>query len=225
MDGFLLLDKPVGLSSAACVARVKRILGAKKAGHTGTLDPFATGLLPIALGKATKAIPHLPKVKKVYEATLKLGEETDTLDSEGAVIDTQAVPVLSAPAIEAAMAAFMGSQEQIPPLYSAIKLKGKPLYHYARKGKTAGIELRPRAITISGFSLQTWESPLLSFQVSCSPGTYVRALGRDLARALGTCGYLVALRRLESDGFFLKDAVSLEALMKMPARAVTLAGT
>jgi tRNA pseudouridine55 synthase len=224
MNGFLLLDKPAGLSSAACVARVKHLLGAKKAGHTGTLDPFATGLLPIALGKATKAIPHLPKGRKVYEAVLKLGEETDTLDTEGKVVRQETVPPSSAVRIQEAMAAFLGEHEQVPPLYSAIKVKGRPLYDYARKGHAEGLELKARPVTLFEFSLEAWNVPFLSFKVACSPGAYVRALGRDLAKALGTCGHLVSLRRLESDGFFLKDAVSLEALMKMPARAVTLAG-
>src|SRR3990167_9456811 len=128
MDGFILIDKPRGLSSAACVGKAKRALGAKKAGHTGTLDPFADGLLVIALGKATKLIPQLPKEKKVYEATLKLGEETDTLDCEGKVVDTCPVPDLSKADIEKSMVAFIGAQEQIPPLYSAIKLNGRPLY-------------------------------------------------------------------------------------------------
>lgn len=218
MDAFLLLNKPIGLSSAACVAKVKKALNLDKIGHTGTLDPFAEGLLPLAIGKATKVIEYLPKNKKRYRAMLKLGEETATLDPEGEVIDRQPVPdALTAEEIKRVFSTFIGAQSQTPPLYSAIKVKGKPLYRYARQGKTETLpEIAPRLVTVDELTLIEWMPPTLVFEVACSGGTYVRSLGRDIARALGTCGHLTTLVRLESDGFYLRDAIALEELLKSP---------
>ncbi len=206
------------MSSAACVAAVRRQLPkGVKVGHTGTLDPFATGLLPLAIGRATRAIRHLPESPKVYRATLRLGEETDTLDCEGSISRLVPIPdTLSEARIVEAANALLGPQRQIPPLYSAIKVHGRRLYRHARAGTAEGLPLPPRCIEIFRWDSLVWMSPHLDFTVAVSPGTYVRALGRDLAYALGTVGHLVALRRLESNGFSLAQAVSLDFIRETP---------
>lgn len=215
MDGFLLVNKPVDISSAACVAQLKRAFGFSKIGHTGTLDPFAQGLLPIAVGKATRAIEYLPKTRKCYRATLKLGEETDTLDTEGTVIAQMPIPPgLDGTSINATLARLIGKQSQVPPAYSAVKIAGKALYDYARRGQEPSVAPQARDITIHSLSLLNWEPPFLSFDVCCSGGTYVRVLGQSLAHQLGTCGHLIFLERTESDGFSLAHARPLDDILQ-----------
>ncbi|MCC7343923.1 MAG: tRNA pseudouridine(55) synthase TruB [Deltaproteobacteria bacterium] len=217
MDAFLVLDKPRGLSSQQAVSRARRALGAEKAGHTGTLDPLATGVLPIALGEATKVIPYLEEDLKEYRVTARLGVATDTYDAEGR--ETQRSEGLSVErgALEAALAGFLGEQEQIPPPFSAIKKDGKPLYAYAREGKD--VELKPRRIRIDGLELESFEFPDLSLKVSCGKGTYVRSLIHDLGRRLGTWAHVTELRRLRSGPFTEAQALSLAEIEQDPEAA------
>jgi tRNA pseudouridine55 synthase len=193
LSGILLLDKPLGLSSNAALQRVKRAFGASKAGHVGSLDPLATGMLPICLGEATKVAGDILSGRKGYRFTLRLGERTATGDAEGEVIERAALPALDAQRIERALAGFCGPQSQVPPMYSAIKQAGQPLYKLAR----AGIEVAraARDIEILAFSLRGFDARSLELEVICSKGTYVRTLAEDLARRLGSCGHLVQLRR------------------------------
>ncbi|HKX56646.1 MAG TPA: tRNA pseudouridine(55) synthase TruB, partial [Xanthomonadales bacterium] len=194
-----LLDKPAGLSSNQALQQVRRLLNARKAGHTGTLDPFATGLLPICLGEASKTAGLIMDGRKSYTATLQLGSATATGDTEGEVVDRQPVPTIDLPAIEAAMQNFRGPLNQVPPMFSAIKQDGKPLYELARQG----IEVERKARAVEIFRLETvcWNSPVLEFSVICSKGTYIRTLAEELARALGSCGHLQALRRTGAEPF------------------------
>lgn len=200
VDGVLLLDKPAGLSSNAALTAVKRRFRASSAGHTGALDPMATGLLPVCLGEATKVAGLFLDADKAYRARLQLGTATTTGDVEGEVRCTAAVPALTLGAVESVLAGFVGAQRQTPPMYSALKRDGQPLYRLAR----AGVEIdRPaRPITIHSLSLLQWdpEAGTLDVEVRCSKGTYVRVLGEDLARALGTVGHLTALRRTAVTG-------------------------
>jgi tRNA pseudouridine55 synthase len=210
--GTFLIDKPVGASSFYMVRKVRQALGMKKVGHAGTLDPFATGLLVICAGrKATKLISQIQDGEKEYLATLRLGVETTTLDPEGDITAECAVGCLSESVIETSLQKFRGEQQQIPPIYSALKHKGKPLYHYARKG----IEIKkpPRTIQIDTLERVetmgevTDDSPFLHIRVVCSKGTYIRTLGADIGRELGCGAYLTALRRLRSGCFHVNDSV------------------
>lgn len=205
-----LLDKPVGLSSNQALQTVRRLLNARKAGHTGTLDPFATGLLPICLGEASKTAGLIMEGRKSYTATLQLGSATATGDTEGEVVDTQAVPALDLNTIEAAMQAFHGKLNQVPPMFSAIKQDGKPLYELARQG--IEVERKARAVEIFRLEATGWKSPLLQFSVICSKGTYIRTLAEDLARALGSCGHLKALRRTGAEPFDDQPMCTLDDL-------------
>ena len=211
VDGVLLLDKPRGLSSNAALQRARRLYAAEKAGHTGTLDPLATGLLPIAFGEATKFAHALLDAPKRYLATLRLGIATDTGDAEGAVTRTMA-PVDRA-ALEAILPRFVGPQQQTPPRHAALKHQGRAYYDWTR----AGVEIpRPaRAIDVASLAIVEWRSPDVVIDVACSKGTYVRVLAEDLAAAAGTCAHLAALRRTASGGFAIDDAVALEALEGM----------
>lgn len=219
----LVIDKPLGLTSFAVVKSVARLLrryraaggrgmpDPKRIGHGGTLDPMATGVLPVCVGEATKLAPFLLDADKAYEAVMKLGVHTDTLDAEGQVLHTRAVPRLSAGEIEATLARFVGPQHQVPPMYAALKHQGKPLYAYAREGQE--IERQPRALTIFELVLQRFEPPdVVGFSVRCSKGTYVRVLASDLGNALGTCAHLVGLRRTLSGPFSLAQAMTLAEL-------------
>ena len=212
-NGFIILDKPPGMSSNHALQKVRNRLGRPKAGHSGTLDPFATGMLPIGLGVATKCIEFMLAADKTYQATLQLGIATDTGDVEGAVTAKQAVPPLTLAMIDAVLATHCGPQLQIPPMTSALKHQGQPLYALARQG--IEIERAPRPITI--YQLQrvdyAAEVQQLTFQVTCSKGTYVRTLGETLAEALGTCGHLIALRRLACAGFASSAMVTLDSLV------------
>ncbi|WP_323120933.1 tRNA pseudouridine(55) synthase TruB [Burkholderia alba] len=209
LDGVLLLDKPVGLSSNDALIRAKRLYQAKKAGHTGTLDPLASGLLPLCFGEATKFSQDLLEADKTYEATMRLGARTTTGDAEGEVIETHDVRCDQA-AIETAMARFVGEIVQVPPMYSALKRDGKPLYEYARAGLT--VEREGRTVTIHGLELIACSLPDATFRVTCSKGTYVRTLAEDIGAALGCGAHLVALRRTGVGALTLEHAVTLDAL-------------
>lgn len=209
VDGVLLLDKPVGLSSNDALIKAKRALNAKKAGHTGTLDPFATGLLPLCFGEATKFSQDLLEADKTYETIVHLGQRTDTGDTEGEVVETRAVDVTVAQ-IEDALARFRGPILQTPPMYSALKRGGKPLYEYARAGITLEREARP--VTIHRLELLAYEAPFLSLSVTCSKGTYIRVLGEDIGAALGCGAHLNALRRTQVGALTMAGVTTLEQL-------------
>jgi len=210
LDGVLLLDKPVGLSSNDALIKAKRLLNAKKAGHTGTLDPFATGLLPLCFGEATKFSQDLLEADKTYETVVHLGIRTATGDTEGEVLEQREVNVSRAQ-IEAVLAQFRGEIDQVPPMYSALKREGKPLYEYARQGIT--LERQARRVTIHALELQAFEAPFLTLRVTCSKGTYIRVLGEDIGAALGCGAHLQALRRTQVGSLTLAGCVTLEQLM------------
>lgn len=193
VSGVLLLDKPLGFSSNQALQAVKRLFNARKAGHTGSLDPLATGLLPICLGEATKVSSYLLEADKHYRATAKLGERTDTADAEGRCIATRPVPEFTASQLEAAMSPLRGEIEQIPPMYSALKHEGRRLYELARKGEE--VERKPRRVVVHAFDLIGREGDRLEFDIRCSSGTYVRTLIDDLGEALGCGAHVTALRR------------------------------
>jgi len=213
LDGVLLLDKPVGITSNAALQRARRALRAEKAGHTGTLDPLASGLLPVLFGEATKFGAELLDADKAYDATLALGVTTATGDAEGDVLERRPVDV--APAQLAAVAVrFAGSIEQVPPMHSALKHAGRPLYSYARAGES--VPRRARRITIHELRLGEVEGERLHLAVRCSKGTYVRTLAEDIGAALGCGAHLAALRRTAVGRFRLGDAIGLEALERLP---------
>lgn len=215
-SGGLLLDKPVGLSSNAALQRAKRLLGARKAGHAGTLDPLASGLLVLLFGEATKLSGVLLDADKEYLATLKLGERTSTGDAEGDVLERKEVPI-SEPQLREALARFRGEIEQVPPMYSALKRNGVPLYRLARRGEE--VERPRRRVTIGLLELLQFRPPLVELRVRCSKGTYVRTLAEDLGHALGSCAHLAALRRTASGRLGVEEAIGLEALEALPASA------
>jgi tRNA pseudouridine55 synthase len=194
VHGILLLDKPLGLSSAAAVAIAKRLFEARKAGHTGSLDPLASGLLPICFGEATKFGSLLLDADKTYRVTVRLGERTPSADRETEVIERRELPAFSEEHLRLALEAFPREYSQTPPMHSAIKQDGKPLYEYARAGITR--ERAPRDIVIRRMTLLDWSAPQLCFDVCCTKGTYIRVLAEDLAAQLGTIGHLVGLHRL-----------------------------
>ncbi len=199
VHGIILLDKPAGYSSNQALQKVRRMLDARKAGHTGTLDPIATGMLPLCLGEASKTAGLIMGGRKTYRATLLLGKATDTGDTDGKVVEIQPVPDLDPAVIESAMAQFRGALKQVPPMYSAIKQDGKPLYVLARQGIV--VDRPARDVEIYHLELLSWQSPLLVFEVVCSKGTYIRTLAEDLSRVLGTCGHLQSLRRTGVEPF------------------------
>jgi tRNA pseudouridine55 synthase len=213
IHGILLLDKPLDLSSAGAVARVKRLFNARKAGHTGSLDPLASGLLPICFGEATKFGTQLLEADKTYRVTVRLGERTPSADRESEVIETRELPAFSREQLQDALAAFPRDYQQIPPMHSALKQDGKPLYEYARAGITR--ERAARAITIHELHLLDWQTPDLSFDVRCTKGAYIRVLAEDLAAQLGTIGHLAALRRLAVAPFVAEPQWPFEALEAM----------
>lgn len=202
VNGIVLVNKAAGFTSRDVVKQVTRIYSAKKAGHTGTLDPFATGLLPVCLGEATKVSGLLLASDKRYIATLALGVETDTGDHDGEIIEQMAVPPLTREKIEAVLAQFCGDILQVPPMYSSLKFEGKSLHVYARKG--IEIEREPRQVQIMELNLLDFDQHQIRFEVYCSKGTYVRVLGEDIAKALGTLGHLTALHRTQT-GVFKAD--------------------
>lgn len=210
IDGFVVLDKPLGLTSAACVARVKRALGAAKVGHGGTLDPLASGVLVIALGEGTKLLGHMLHGRKRYRFAARWGEARETDDREGEVTATSMLRP-TREAILAALPAFTGTITQTPPVFSALKQDGRAAHERARAGET--VTMVPRSVEIESFILEDIPDPDHAvFEVACGPGTYVRALARDLAVALGTVGHVAELRRLAVGPYRVEDAISLEKL-------------
>jgi tRNA pseudouridine55 synthase len=219
VNGVLVVDKPGGMTSADVVARVRRRLGGIKVGHTGTLDPMATGVLPLCLGDATKLAGVLICDDKAYDGELELGAETDTLDAEGAILRERRAEAaaIDRAALLAAMAALTGAIEQVPPMYSAIKQGGRRLHELARAGET--VERAPRAVRIARFELAAFTPPRARFAVECSKGTYVRSLVADLGAALGCGAHLTALRRTRSGAFSIEQAIALDDLDPASARA------
>ena len=207
VHGIILLDKPAGLSSNQALQRVRRLLNARKGGHTGSLDPFATGMLPICLGEASKTAAHMLEASKVYCAVAHLGKATASGDIEGEVIGEQEVPDLDLSQINRVLKSFLGEIRQIRPMYSALKHQGQPLYRLARQG--ISVERKARQVTIFQLGLVSWQSPYLSFEVNCSKGTYIRTLAEDICTALGSCGHLQELRRLSVEPFSPAGMVSM----------------
>ena len=214
MTGILLVDKPEGLTSAGVIRALKPRLGGTKVGHLGTLDPFASGLLPLCLGQATKVARYLLIERKAYTGVIRLGTATDTLDRTGTVQTEAPVPALSSAVLEAAATGFVGRQTQVPPMYSAIKRAGVPLYKLARQG--VDVVREPREIEITRLALEARGVDRIAFSVACSKGTYVRVLAADLGRALGTVAHLEELRRTRVGAFRLEDATTLEQLLALP---------
>jgi tRNA pseudouridine55 synthase len=213
MHGFLIIDKPEGFTSHDVVARVRRLVGMRQVGHTGTLDPFATGVLVVACGAATKAIPYLAEEYKVYQTVLRLGETTDTQDRTGVVVSSQPYDAVDAAAFRRHAEAFVGQVSQLPPMYSAVKQGGVPLYRLARKGQE--VERTARQVHIAELSMQWFAPPDAAFTVTCSKGTYVRTLVHDLGIHVGCGAHVRELRRLASGPFQIEQAVSLEALHQL----------
>lgn len=209
LNGVLLLDKDSGMSSNSALQRARFFYGAAKAGHTGVLDPLATGLLPVCFGEATKFAQYLLDADKAYTATLKLGEATTTGDAEGESIGFGSTDITLAQ-VEEAIACFTGQITQIPPMYSALKYEGKPLYEYARAGIT--IERKSRQVTIYRIDILEFQAPKLVLQVRCSKGTYIRTLAEDLAKKMGTVAHLTALRRTATAGFQIAQSHTLDAI-------------
>jgi tRNA pseudouridine55 synthase len=210
LHGWLILDKPVGLTSTQAIGKARRLLGGTKVGHGGTLDPLATGILPLAFGEATKLIPYVMDGDKVYEFTVRWGEQRTTDDAEGDVIATSTVRP-TPQAITAALPSFRGTILQTPPAFSAIKIQGERAYDIARSGGAP--EIAPRNVTIFQFEyVKSPDTDRAQFRVTCGKGTYIRSLARDLAQALGTCGYVAALRRTQVGSFALDCAVTLKTL-------------
>jgi tRNA pseudouridine55 synthase len=222
MHGYIVVDKPAGMTSHDVVARVRRILKMKKVGHTGTLDPFATGVLPVALGEGTKAIPFLDEGVKEYRAVMKLGVVTDTDDVDGTVIAEHPLNGINETMIRETAAAFTGTINQIPPMFSALKRNGVPLYKLARKGEE--VEREPRQVTLSSLFIDRIELPVVAFTVRCSRGTYVRAVARDMGERLGCGAHLTELRRTASGPFTLGQALTLEQLAAEAASEDEIAG-
>lgn len=222
IDGVLLLDKPEGLSSNHALQRARRALDARKAGHTGTLDPFATGLLVCCFGRATKLSSSMLEADKAYEATVLFGQETDSGDLTGVI--TQQAPAdfaaVEPQQLELVLPQFRGTIEQIPPMYSALKRDGKPLYEYARQG--IELERAPREITIHQLDIMECDERSARLFVRCSKGTYIRTLAQDIGRALGCYAHLTALRRTELGPFSISAAHGLESLQQMESPLSTL---
>ncbi|MDO8960194.1 MAG: tRNA pseudouridine(55) synthase TruB [Rhodocyclaceae bacterium] len=216
VDGVLLLDKPLGISSNAALQKARWLFNAAKAGHTGTLDPLATGLLPLCFGEATKFSSTLLDADKTYLATVKLGVVTATADAEGQVLATHPVTATEAE-VRAVLVRFTGAIEQLPPMYSALKRDGTPLYELARQG--IEVDRTPRRVTIHALDLLAWRGENFDLTVTCSKGTYVRTLAADIGSALGCGAHLAALRRTRVGMLDLTQAITLEAIEALPAEA------
>ena len=208
LDGFLNVCKPVGPTSHDIVARIRRRLGTRRVGHAGTLDPLAAGVLPLALGRATRLIDYLASADKEYEAAIELGRRTASDDEAGEVISIHSVEGITVTAIDAALAQLTGSIEQLPPAFSALKIEGRRAYHLARRGLP--VTLAARRVTIERIERLDWDSPILTVRVHCSKGTYIRALARDLGDSLGVGGSLRRLTRLRVGPFTVDRAASME---------------
>jgi tRNA pseudouridine55 synthase len=213
LDGAILVDKPAGPTSHDVVDAIRRKFGIKKVGHCGTLDPNATGLLIIVLGRGTKLSERLMGDDKVYEGTIKFGEETDSYDSDGELTASLPVPLLTLEQLNEEAALFIGDQMQMPPMVSAIKKNGVPLYKLARKG--IEVEREPRLIHIYNFRFTDYTEPLGQFRVACTKGTYIRSIAHDLGQKLGCGAHLTTLRRSASGRFDVKDALTLDAVLKL----------
>ena len=213
-EGILLIDKPSGITSHDVVDRVRRTLHMKRIGHAGTLDPMATGLVIILVGKATKASQYLMGMDKTYEGTILLGKSTNTHDAEGVVTQERPVPPLTEEDVVKLLKSFEGDQYQTPPMFSAKKKEGVPLYKLARKGKE--VEREARLIHIASFEVDEWRAPdQIDFTISCTKGTYVRTLANDIGEKLGCGAHLTALNRTDVEKFRIEDAVTLDELEKM----------
>ncbi len=210
VNGVFLLNKPLGISSNAALQRVRGLYRANKGGHTGALDPLASGLLPICLGEATKFSHYLLNSTKRYQTTIYLGHSTTTGDTEGEVLLEKAVPVLSEEKIQQVLADFTGDLQQVPPMYSALKKDGRPLYELARQG--IEIEREARPMTIDAIKLLSFSENSLTLDITCSKGTYIRVLGEDIAQALGTYGHLTYLHRIKTGHFDLIPSYTIEYL-------------
>lgn len=214
IHGFLNIDKPAGMTSHDVVAKVRRLAGQKRVGHGGTLDPAATGILPVALGEATRLVEYLVEGRKGYRAVIRLGSSTTTDDAEGEIITEQAVPPLSHADLVAAVQPFIGTIQQVPPMYSAIQVGGKRMYDLARQGKV--VELESRTVEIDRIDVLDWQSPLVTLDIQCGKGTYIRAIARDLGATLGCGAHLATLRRTHVGPLSLATAVPLQALLDDP---------
>jgi tRNA pseudouridine55 synthase len=210
-EGVLVIDKPYGMTSFDVVRRVRKVVKLSRVGHVGTLDPIATGILPVCLNRATKIAPFLVKGEKHYQATLKLGVETDTQDCTGKVVCQRQVPVLEEQYIQKVLEGFTGTSEQTPPMYSAVKVNGTPLYRLARRG--LDVPRGPREVTIYRLDVVTVRLPYVSLEVTCSAGTYIRTLCADIGEAIGCGAHLVELKRTGSGQFSIEDCLSLEDVM------------
>ena len=213
MEGILLVDKPRDHTSHDVVARLRGKLKMKRIGHAGTLDPMATGLLIILVGKATRVSQYLISLDKEYEGTIELGKVTDTQDADGEVMETRPVPPLTEIEIKVAIAGFLGDQYQMPPMYSAIKIKGVPLYKSARKGEE--IVREPRFIRVMNWELTRLALPQFDFKLRCTKGSYVRTLAHDLGQKLGCGAHLAALRRTATEKFNVADALTLDQIQAL----------
>ena len=216
-SGVLPIDKPLGWTSFDVVAVARRALGAKRVGHGGTLDPIATGVLPLLVGSATKFADRLHTASKVYAAIVTFGRETATDDREGATTREADVPALSRDELEALLEAFRGPQAQVPPAYAAVKVDGRRAYARARSGET--VELAARAVTVERLAIASWDRPDLRLLVVCSTGTYIRSLARDIGRAAGSAAHLGGLRRLAVGALTIDDAQTVETLRGTPDAA------
>jgi len=213
LDGAILIDKPAGPTSHDVVDAIRRRFGIKKVGHCGTLDPNATGLLIIVVGRGTKLSEKLMGDDKVYEGTIKFGEATNSYDADGEILETRPVPPLTLDQLNEAAATFVGDQMQTPPMVSAIKIKGVPLYKLARKG--IEVEREPRLVHIYNFRFTNYEPPLGQFKVACTKGTYVRSIAHELGQKLGCGAHLATLRRVTSGKFDVADATKLDDVLKL----------
>ncbi len=214
LEGVLLVDKPTDHTSHDVVARLRRKLNMRKIGHAGTLDPMATGLLIMLIGKATRISQYLISLDKEYEGTIQLGQTTDSQDADGEVLETRPVPPLPEAEARAVMQSFLGDQYQMPPMFSAIKIDGVPLYKSARKGED--IVREPRFIRVMSFDLTRFAPPQLDFRLRSSKGTYVRTIAHDLGQKLGCGAHLSALRRTATDRFNISQALTLDAIEALP---------
>jgi tRNA pseudouridine55 synthase len=221
LHGFLNIDKPAGMTSHDVVARVRRAARQKRVGHGGTLDPAATGVLPVALGEATRLLPYLVDGRKRYLAAVRLGVTTTTDDAEGETVREQAVPPLDEATLRRVLDGFVGQIAQVPPMYSAIQVDGQRLYDLARRG--VELDLQPRVVEIDRIDLVQWQSPLLTLDVRCGKGTYIRALARDIGATLGCGAHLATLRRTEVGSLHIDDAAPLLSLVEHPLTLVQLA--
>jgi tRNA pseudouridine55 synthase len=214
LEGVLLVDKPTDHTSHDVIARLRGILKMRRIGHAGTLDPMATGVLVVLLGKATKASQYLMSLDKEYAGTIKLGSVTNTQDAEGEVLETRPVPVLSEAEVRTFMQTFVGDQYQLPPMFSAIKIDGVPLYKQARKGEE--VEREPRFIRVSSFDLTRFVSPEIDFVLRCTKGTYVRTVAHDLGQKIGCGAHLSSLRRTATGKFTVTQCLTLEQIQALP---------